>query len=441
MRLQILDNEIRYECGSCAECCRQPWLEAIEPEKLAAIQSFDWAAKYPQLAGREPVSQALLDGRRVPVVSKKDNGECLFLDDDNLCIIHKELGYEAKPQICRRFPHYSASMPDADRISANFGCPSVQSGQGPSMEEKREDILNTLPPSKHPAGRSTDVALMIGHLIPLEAASALADRWADLFHPNESSDLWERFARALRITIAATKAEPDSLRDALDDEQLGADLELPPLQAVDSWQAMSVQTRMLLALTLWNDYYPPGHSGTRRPTMGARLGLVGKVMHVARMKGAYASRHLPGNIAVHHLNTPRLRSARLAEKSVQLLCRWIRAKFRQRSFRRDRISMMAGLHQQIIDTNAVHFYARASAIEGGRDAPSHADYSRALKIVDFGISFQARAYSKFFKKQAMAMLESPVFAWESLCMFHPQIAEDQVPATTEAEHTPTYQNA
>ena len=421
MRPQLLDDEVRFECGSCAACCRQPWLIYVEEEKRGPIEAFDWAAKYPQLAHRAPLTQAQVNGRQVPVLAKKDSGECVFLDADHLCIIHKELGYQAKPAICRRFPHYAASMPDAERISANFGCPAVQAGRGPALEEKRRDILSTIPASKSVSGGATDVALLVGHLIQLEAANALADRWADLFAPDTSEDLWSRFARAIRITVAAVRTEPETLRAALDDESLGDEVELPPLEPFESLAAAPLPSRLLLALNLWNDYYPPRHTGARRPPLTTRLGLVGKVMHVVRMNGAYASRYLPGNIALHRLSAPSLQAAAPPAETTSLLCRWVRAGFRQRSFRRDRLSMVAGLHQQIVDANAVYFYGRALADRAGRDRPLAEDYRRALNMVGFGISSQKRAYQKVFRKRAMSMLESFAIAWNSLCMFHPAV--------------------
>jgi hypothetical protein len=104
---------------------------------------------------------------------------------------------------------------------------------------------------------------------------------------------------------------------------------------------------------------------------------------------------------------------------THLLCRWVRAAFRQRTFRRDLISMVAGLHQQIVDANSVHFYARAVADQAGREHLHAGDYRRALGIVGFGITSQVRAYQKVFRARAMSMLESVDLAWRSLGMFCP----------------------
>jgi hypothetical protein len=142
-------------------------------------------------------------------------------------------------------------------------------------------------------------------------------------------------------------------------------------------------------------------------------------MHVVRMSGTYASRYLPGNIVLHRLSAPGFREAVPPEDVTHLLCRWVRAAFRQRTFRRDRISMVAGLHQQMVDVNCVHFYARALADRAGREHLQPGDYRRALSIVGFGITSQVRAYQNAFRARATSMLESVDLAWRSLGMFCP----------------------
>ena len=41
----------RFACGSCGDCCNQPWRTQIEADKAAALDQHDWS-KYPQLRGR-----------------------------------------------------------------------------------------------------------------------------------------------------------------------------------------------------------------------------------------------------------------------------------------------------------------------------------------------------------------------------------------------------
>jgi Fe-S-cluster containining protein len=208
MRQQVLDEEIRYECLTCAACCRHPWLVEVDPEKLDAIVRHDWAAKYPQLRDRAPVVTTTVYGKQTNVLNKNGQGACVFLDADNLCLLHKELGFDAKPQICKRFPYFSASMPDKDHVSANFACRGVQADQGPDMFEAQERILAQVPPGRGPRDGHTEVALLVGHLIDCASAHALCDLWAAPFDPGTSANIWRRYALAMRYLVTAVRAVP-----------------------------------------------------------------------------------------------------------------------------------------------------------------------------------------------------------------------------------------
>jgi len=112
MRLQVVDDAVRFSCGSCTACCDQPWRTMIEASKAQALDEHDFNA-YPQLAGKEFYHKSKAQrnprhgqpdtNRPEPLypLAKGEGTRCLFLDSDGLCIIHKELGPEAKPNMCR----------------------------------------------------------------------------------------------------------------------------------------------------------------------------------------------------------------------------------------------------------------------------------------------------------------------------------------------------
>src|SRR5262245_22506636 len=100
----ILDDSGRFSCGSCTQCCDQPWRTVIEADKAAALDRHDWT-KYPQLAGHR-FYHAPADGQPGMLdLAKGEGTKCIFLDIDKRCIIHKELGAAAKPAMCRQFPY------------------------------------------------------------------------------------------------------------------------------------------------------------------------------------------------------------------------------------------------------------------------------------------------------------------------------------------------
>ena len=65
---------------------------------------------------------------------------CVFLDDDNLCAIHKELGLEAKPFMCKHFPNHVTSTPEGIIATLDFACPTVVADEGPPFQEQEAEI-------------------------------------------------------------------------------------------------------------------------------------------------------------------------------------------------------------------------------------------------------------------------------------------------------------
>src|SRR5262245_47288116 len=131
MRLQVIDPKLNFDCQACTRCCDQPWRTVIEPERAAALDGVDWGAEFPALRGKQLYRKARAGDRDVLELGKGEGTRCIFLDHDNLCIIHKKLGYDAKPAMCKQFPFFPARAWDADYVSANYGCKAVQNRAGP----------------------------------------------------------------------------------------------------------------------------------------------------------------------------------------------------------------------------------------------------------------------------------------------------------------------
>ena len=87
---------VNFTCRRCGACCRGPGdviLAAGEAERIAArlnLAVHVFTERYTRL----------LDDRRGLSLTERPDGACIFLQDDNRCLIQ-----EAKPQQCRGFPH------------------------------------------------------------------------------------------------------------------------------------------------------------------------------------------------------------------------------------------------------------------------------------------------------------------------------------------------
>ena len=182
MRLQVLDETVRFECGSCTACCDQPWLTLIEEEKAYALDRHDFS-RHPQLAGKA-FYQKLRDGNDGHYALAKGEGtRCLFLDHDGLCIIHKEMGPEAKPHMCRQFPYLPARGLIDDRVSANYGCPAVQGAIGPTLPDQQEGVSAIVGTIEQPPATDATVSLDDLWQLTQPECDALHERILSHFDP------------------------------------------------------------------------------------------------------------------------------------------------------------------------------------------------------------------------------------------------------------------
>jgi len=70
------------------------------------------------------------------------DGGCVFLRSDQRCSVHAELGPEAKPEGCRRFPLGLVATPVGGRITTDHRCPCRTMGERPEI--RPEDVESSV---------------------------------------------------------------------------------------------------------------------------------------------------------------------------------------------------------------------------------------------------------------------------------------------------------
>jgi Fe-S-cluster containining protein len=420
MRLQILDDSVRFACHSCGACCDQPWATLIEPEKARALSNHDFS-KYPQLASREFFKPAADKNEKRYELAKGEGTRCLFLDDDNLCIIHKELGPDAKPDMCLQFPFLPARTWTEDRVSANFGCPSVQQCKGEPLSNQADEIRKALKLAPQAVHTDRPVPLHAAVALAPHEADAFFDRAGTLFDPDRDRDMWSRFAEVLALIAATvhaknTRADNEPIERQPTDEP-DADLsDVPRVTPAASPYELPMQARFLFAATLYPDTLPTGAAANFG--VFKRLTLVPKLMALSRLSGTYASRILGRNVSITEvLAHPIPRS--IDPAGARLLCRCLRSRLWQRFPCGTRLNITAGVHQHILDLNAVLFYARADACAAGETELTEARIARALQLVEFHLANQKRLYDHTLKGWIRAQLDNPALALQSLRIMVP----------------------
>ncbi|HKQ49072.1 MAG TPA: YkgJ family cysteine cluster protein [Phycisphaerae bacterium] len=398
MQLPLLQTNDRFSCGSCTHCCDQPWRTMIEADKAKALHAHDFS-KYPQLAGRQFYSPAA-DGRDgFYDLAKGEGTRCLFLDADGLCIIHKELGAEAKPAMCRQFPFLPSRTWTDDRLAMNFGCPSVQANQGEPLTRQSADIASILPASSKPhkgagAGIPFDTASTLTH----EEYDAVCDHALTLFDEARAADIWTRFAELLSTLAALQEGLRKSPNGVIDDRSVSkimTDASAAPssirVEAFASPPAAPMAARMLFAATLHPDTLSAGQTG--RDGLFLRMSRIPRLMALAQLSGAYASRVLARNVAIDDVLAHPVRSE-LEPAATRLLARYFRSRFWARLLVGTRLPIVAGVHQHIHDFNAIVFLARAEAHHRGQTLLSEPLIREALARVEFHIANQSRLYEQ-----------------------------------------------
>lgn len=402
MRLQVIEPNAKFSCGSCGHCCDQPWRTAIEADKTAALDRHDFS-KYPQLVGKTFYHPAA-DGRPGYFdLAKGEGTKCIFLDTDRLCIIHKELGPEAKPAMCRQFPLLSSRTWVDERVSLNYACPAVQRNDGAALADQTNEIAAVVPVSGRPAQPDARIPLVGKVTLSLEENDALLNAMAERFDPARPGSIWTRFAECLTLIINRATNRTDA----------------PPIAAMEGFDrpaAAPLATRMLFAATLQPDTLPGDLTG--RMGLVGRLTLIPKMMSLANLNGTYASRVLGRNITIQAVMAHEV-SSELDAESTALLCRCMHSRIWQRTLIGTRLSILGGLHQHIHDISAVLFYARAEAAAANARQLTLAHIRRGLACVEFHLANQTRVYSKILKGWLRAKLDDPSVAVSSLRLMRP----------------------
>ena len=130
MRL-IFEEEARFDCHSCGQCCRTDWKIPVEPSKADRLREIG-----PRFALVQE-SSGCWQLHRV-------EGECSFLNESNLCRVHDEMGPAHKPNACRLFPFVLTPTPEGVHVGASFYCPSVRARKGRPLREHRQFLLALL---------------------------------------------------------------------------------------------------------------------------------------------------------------------------------------------------------------------------------------------------------------------------------------------------------
>ena len=120
MLIRVPDYYHNFKClaGACPHSCCEKWEVVIDEEHVCAYQR---------------VSGALGDKLRAAMQTDEDGdicfplngGRCPFLDEENLCEIHRQLGEEATSVTCQEHPRFTEDYGVFREITLSASCPAA----------------------------------------------------------------------------------------------------------------------------------------------------------------------------------------------------------------------------------------------------------------------------------------------------------------------------
>lgn len=120
MLVRVPDYYEDFRClaGACPHSCCEKWEVVIDEETACR-----YAAAEGSLGDR--LRQALLRDEEGDLCFPLNGGRCPFLDEENLCEIHKELGEEATSLTCREHPRFTEDYGAFREITLSASCPAA----------------------------------------------------------------------------------------------------------------------------------------------------------------------------------------------------------------------------------------------------------------------------------------------------------------------------
>lgn len=143
--LDLPDNVV-FTCQNSGACCRNDWLIGVDEASHERLRTVDWPRYDRSLGPGEKFTKLplpLASGETITFARKPD-GACVFLDAETKCSIHRHLGYDAKPQVCREFPYSFVETPDGIAVGVSFACTAVRGRHGRSLPEQQSEIRGVL---------------------------------------------------------------------------------------------------------------------------------------------------------------------------------------------------------------------------------------------------------------------------------------------------------
>ncbi len=127
-----------WSCHNCGGCCTQHLIEITDAERQR-IADQGWT--HDDGVTQDPIVWfAGPSWNKRYRLAHRDDGGCVFLNEQGLCRIHAKFGEAAKPLACRVYPYALHPQGKSIAVSLRFSCPSVIANQGRPVSQQTKDL-------------------------------------------------------------------------------------------------------------------------------------------------------------------------------------------------------------------------------------------------------------------------------------------------------------
>ena len=211
-----------FECTGCGRCCK-PWEVSIDPEQRRLIEaSAIYAAK-----ARPGFLPLRFEDDGVAMLGERGDNACVFLAEDNLCLVHAEIGGRNKPLGCQLYPYLPVRTPDGIYAHLSFACPPVVAGLDQNVERNRQDLEQAVAyrQAQAPELTSFSVCLHDDLEISWESYLALEGRILESYRPDQPLDSLLRLILGLfRVLADGVPEQWPELTPILEDTEFPVEL-------------------------------------------------------------------------------------------------------------------------------------------------------------------------------------------------------------------------